>query len=199
MEKNKHINEVLTNRYIALNYRYYALMIIVAIFVFGLIIYFVNENSNLRAKLENHTMIIKDNLVYEAVATEVITEELIQGSVRTGLSNMFNHNQYNLEERLRLAKPFFSKIAFNYLLTKFNESGDLKEKYITYDGQMELTISKIEIDKEDKRVYVTGTQRFVFADTEPVVGKLKLRLKLAKRNKSKKNPFGIIIDEVNSF
>lgn len=199
--KDSAISDSLIKSYLNL---YMRNIITQVIFVLAFLIVFFflySKNENLNEKLSSNVLVMQDNKIYQAVKINNITESKVIGFIFTSLKNMFEHNQYNYKDRLEIAQNFFSKKAYNFILTRFNSDGNIVEKYVKFDASMEYDFAPtdIKIDYDNSIVRVYGTQRFVFADVKPKSIQFNLRLKIKKTMVTKMNPFGLLINEVNTI
>ena len=199
--KDSAVSDSLIKSYLSLYMRNVITQVLFVVAFLIVFFFLYKKNETLNEKLSSNVLVMQDNKIYKAVKINNITESKVIGFIFTSLKNMFEHNQYNYKERLEIAQNFFSKKAFNFIITRFNSDGNILEKYVKFDASMEYDFSPtdIKIDYNNSIVRVYGTQRFVFADVKPKEISFNLRLKIKKTMVTTMNPFGLQIDEVNTI
>lgn len=199
--KDSAVSDSLIKSYLSLYMRNIITQVLFVVAFLIVFFFLYRKNETLNEKLSNNVLVMQDNKIYNAIKVNNITESKVIGFIFTSLKNMFEHNQYNYKERLEIAQSFFSKKAFNFIVTRFNSDGNILDKYVKFDASMEYDFSPtdIKIDYNNSIVRVYGIQRFVFADVKPKEISFNLRLKIKKTMITSMNPFGLQIDEVNTI
>lgn len=193
------IRKIIVRDYRIISRRINLLFLSVFFLLGGITLYLLYDNYTLRSEMDKRIYVQINNQIYEAVKTEKITENIARGFTDLAFSYLFNHDEYNYLSNIEIARNFFRRKSYNYILSRFNtkteatEGLTLFEMYQTYDARMNFIIHNFQFQETGWNVYIEGEMRHVFEAQEPKLSLVKFQFQLERVTKSADNPYGLRI------
>ena len=198
-EKAFDIRKILIRDYRIIARRLNLVLIALLVLPAALSVFLLYNQYRLRTEMEKRVYVQIDNKIYEAVKSEEITRNVAFGFVNMSFSYLFNHDRYNYEANIGIAKEFFRRKSYNYIMSRFNTKSEategltLYEMYQTYDARMSLEIENFQYRPSDMMVVIEGNLRNVFEGQDPKLSRVKFAFQLERSSKSESNPYGLKI------